>query len=396
MVNLHRERDHLFMKHVAILLTNRANLARSQTVIEHLSGSSDCRVTILACSSFVLEKFGRPVDLIRHYPNTSLIEITSNVEGETLETQAKSTGLLLIELSSILHRERPDAVVVVADRFEILAGAISAAYQNIPVVHIQGGEVSGNIDDRVRNAVSMLSDLHFPCSEPARGRLETMTGRRGEIVNHGCPAMDLVHAQLPSDPWKVLDRYSHVGHAPQSGTPYLLLVFHPETDLYEQARARAEAFLATMTRPEIGMHLVMLWPNVDAGSDAVAKEIRRLRESNINLPLAVYKHFAPEDYLDVMRGASALVGNSSSFLREGLHLGKPAVVVGVRQANRDTGDNVVFAADLGADLVARVREALRRQVTPGTMYGVGSAGEGIASDILRFIETRQLVYEGAA
>ncbi len=384
------------MKHIAILLTNRANLARSQTVIEHLSRSNDCRITILACSSFVLEKFGRPVELIRHYPNTSLIEITSNVEGETLETQAKSTGLLLIELSSILHYEKPDALVVVADRFEILAGAISAAYQNIPVVHIQGGEVSGNIDDRVRNAVSMLSDLHFPCSEPALVRLERMAGRRGDIINHGCPAMDLVHTHEPNDPWKVLDRYSYVGNAPRPGTPYLLVVFHPETDLYEQARARAESFLAAMTSAEIGMNLVMLWPNVDAGSDAVAKEIRRLRESHINLPLAVYKHFAPEDYLDVMRGASVLVGNSSSFLREGLHLGKPAVVVGVRQANRDAGDNVVFAADLGADIVVRVREALRRKVTPGTMYGVGRAGEGIAREILRFIETRQLAYESAS
>lgn len=378
------------MKHIAILLANRANLARSQTVIEHLSRSNDCRITIFACSSFVLEKFGRPVDLIRHYPNTSLIEITSNVEGETLETQAKSTGLLLIELASILHREKPDAFVLVADRFEILAGAISAAYQNIPVVHIQGGEVSGNIDDRVRNAVSMLSDLHFPCSEPALARLERMAGRRGDIINHGCPAMDLVHAHEPNDPWKVLDRCSKVGNAPRSGTPYLLLVFHPETDLYEQARARAESFLAAMTSAEIGMNLVMLWPNVDAGSDAVAKAIRRLRELNINLPLAIYKHFTPEDYLDVMRGASALVGNSSSFLREGLHLGKPAVVVGVRQANRDAGENVVFADDLGANLVSRVREAIRRQVTPGTMYGVGRAGEGIARDVLRFVGSRYL------
>ncbi len=384
------------MKHIAILLTNRANLARSQTVIENLSNSGKCRMTILACSSFVLEKFGRAVNLIRDYPNTTLIEITSNVEGESLETQAKSTGLLLIELSSILHRERPDALVVVADRFEIVAGAIGAAYQNIPVVHIQGGEVSGNIDDRVRNAVSMLSDLHFPCSYPALRRLETMAGRRGEIINHGCPAMDLVHAHVPVDPWKVLQSYSHVGYSPSPGTPYLLLVFHPETELYEQAQARAEAFLAAMTNPEIGMHLVMLWPNVDAGSDAVAKEIRRLRESNRNLPLAVYKHFTPEDYLDVMRGASVLVGNSSSFLREGLHLGKPAVVVGARQANRDAGDNVVFAADLGTDLVMKVREALEREVVPGSMYGIGQAGKNIAADILRFVDTPSSVHESMA
>jgi len=373
------------MKHIAILLTNRANLARSQTVIKHLARSGECRITLLACSSFVLEKFGRAVNLIHDYPNTSLIEITSNVEGESLETQAKSTGLLLIELSSILHRDRPDVLVVVADRFEILAGAIGAAYQNIPVVHIQGGEVSGNIDDRVRNAVSMLSDLHFPCSLPAQQRLETMTGRRGKVINHGCPAIDLMHAHVPVDPWSVLKSCPHVGLTPSPGTPYLLLVFHPETELYNQAQTRAEAFLSAMADPEIGLHLVMLWPNIDAGSDAVAKAIRRKREAQSDLRLAVYKHFTPEDYLDVMRGASVLVGNSSSFLREGLHLGKPAVVVGARQASRDAGDNVVFAADLGSDLVMRVRQALEREVAPGSMYGLGQAGKKIAADILRFV-----------
>jgi UDP-hydrolysing UDP-N-acetyl-D-glucosamine 2-epimerase len=377
------------MKNISILLTNRANLARCQTIIEHLSSAGDCRVTLLACSSFVLDKFGRAVDLLPKYPNTSLIEITSNIEGETLETQAKSTGLLLIELSSILNRERPDALVVVADRFEVLAGAIAASYQNIPLVHIQGGEVSGNIDDRVRNSVSMLSDLHFPCSDSALQRLKAMAGRRGDVFNYGCPAIDLLHLRAPIDPWNVLDRYSHVGRAPGPGIPYLLLVFHPETELYEHARARSASFLATMTGPEIGMPIVMLWPNVDAGSDAVAKEIRSLREANGNLPLAIYKHFAPEDYLDVMRGASVLVGNSSSFLREGLHLGKPSVVVGARQANRDAGDNVIYAADLGADLILRVHEALRRKVMPASIYGHGRAGEQIAAGILRFVETRR-------
>lgn len=381
------------MKHIAILLTNRANLARSQTIIEHLSNSNNCRITILACSSFVLEKFGRAVDLFPKYPNTSVIEIASNVEGETLETQAKSTGLLLMEIASILNRDRPDVLVVVADRFEVLAGAVGAAYQNIPVVHIQGGEVSGNIDDRVRNAVSMLSDLHFPCSEFALKRLEGMSGRRGEVMNYGCPAMDLLHAHVPSDPWELLQQYSHVGHAPTKGTPYLLLVFHPETELYIHARTRARTFLATMTGTQINMHLVMLWPNVDAGSDAVAKEIRGMREANTNLPLAVYKHFAPEDYIDVMRGASVLVGNSSSFLREGLHLGKPAVIVGSRQANRDAGDNVVYSKDMGDDLVKHVREALQRRVTPDSMYGVGRAGEQIAAEILRFVDARRAAYE---
>lgn len=374
---------------IAILLANRANLARSQTLIDALCASGVCDVTVLACSSFVLEKFGRPVDMLAPHPRCRVVEIMSNLEGETLETQAKSTGLLLLEMSAVLKRERVDALIVVADRYEVMAGAIAASYQNIPLIHIQGGEVSGNIDDRVRNAVSMLSDLHFPCSEMARRRLEAMMGRRGTVLNHGCPAMDLVHAHIPSDPWDLLQRYSHVGHPPPKGAPYLLLVFHPETELYEQVRSRTETFLRTMTSTRIGMHLVQLWPNVDAGSDAVAKSIRILREHQPDLPLAVYKHFSAQHYLDIMAGASALVGNSSSFLREGTHMGKPAVVVGARQANRDQGKNVVYAADLEEDLTTKVLDAVERHVEPEYFYGDGNAGKRISVEILDFVAKRR-------
>lgn len=377
------------MKHIAVLLANRANLARSKTVIQHLAKSDECRITILACSSFVLEKFGRPVSLIPSHPNVSVVELFSNVEGETLETQVKSTGLLIIELSSILHRISPDLLVLIADRYEILAGAISASYQNIPVVHIQGGEISGNIDDRVRNSVSMMSDLHFPCSNLAFQRLKKMEGRKGPVINHGCPAMDLIYTRETKNPWEVLRNNSHVGNTPEPGAPYLLLIFHPETDLYEQAQARTREFLEAMASPEVGMNLVMLWPNVDAGSDAVAKEIRRFREANRNFPLAVYKHFESEEYLDVMSGASVLVGNSSSFLREGLHLGKPAVIAGVRQTNRDTGKNAIIANDLGNDLVGKVLNSMGRKVSPEPMYGNGESGQNIAKDILRFGDSQR-------
>ena len=372
---------------IAALIANRANLARSLTVLEALSEMPGVELVVIACSSFVLEKFGRPVDGMPKLRGMKVIEVFSNIEGETLETQAKSTGLLITELAGILKREEVTSLIVVADRFEVVCGAIAASYQNIPLIHIQGGEVSGNIDDKVRNAVTMFADLHFPCSAPANDRLSTMTGRKGAVHQYGCPAMDLVYRHEYSPPVDVLRSYSHVGHLPEPGEPYTLVVFHPETELYDEARARAAQLLDTICG--LPDHtIVMLWPNIDAGSDAVAKSIRVFRERNPDAKLSVFKHLSADNYLDVMMGAQILVGNSSSFLREGAHLAKPAVVVGVRQSGRDTGENVIIAPDLGEVLKQSILEARTMRPKASSMYGTGDAGERIAQEIVGFLAKR--------
>ena len=114
------------------------------------------------------------------------------VDGENLITQSKSTGLGIIEISTAFQELKPDIVVTVADRFETMATAIAASYMNIPLAHIQGGEVSGNIDEKVRHAISKLSDIHFPATKLSKERLMKMGEKEDSIFNYGCPAMDLI------------------------------------------------------------------------------------------------------------------------------------------------------------------------------------------------------------
>ena len=118
-----------------------------------------------------LEKYGNAVSIIEKDGKYPLVKLMTNIDGTTLQTQAISTSLVISSLSQRLENDRLTALLVVADRFEVLGGAISAAYMNIPLVHIQGGEVSGNIDNKVRYATSALADLHFPCSFEAYNRL---------------------------------------------------------------------------------------------------------------------------------------------------------------------------------------------------------------------------------
>ena len=188
---------------------------------------------MIVAASTLLERFGKAVDIIKadgFTPNHYLYYV---IEGETLTTQAKSTGLGVVELSTAFENLKPDMVVTVADRFETMATAISATYMNIPLAHIQGGEISGNIDDRVRHAITKLADIHFPCTEESKERLIRMGEDPDFIFNYGCPAMDILHHEdLAIDNTTFNQRYGGVGYPIDWQKPYILMVQHPVTTSY--------------------------------------------------------------------------------------------------------------------------------------------------------------------
>jgi UDP-hydrolysing UDP-N-acetyl-D-glucosamine 2-epimerase len=304
------------------------------------------------------------------------------VESETLLTQTLSTGYLTSQLAPYFDEDKLDCLVVVADRFEILAGAIAATYQNIPLVHIQGGEISGNIDDKVRNGVSSLSDLHFPCTKKAFSRLLSNPFVRGEVYFYGCPAMDLVFRRNPGNIDEILKNTSHTGPDKNPGECYNLVIYHPETDNFENADALASTFFEKIFEASKFKHYVVLWPNIDAGSDVLAKAIRRLREKNNNANISFYKNFSAENFIDVLSNANILIGNSSSFIREGEVLNKKALIIGQRQNGRDFGPNVKLLASLSEVSIETLNSKPEEENLISNDYGKGDSGSLIASEIL--------------
>ena len=367
-------------RNVCVVVTSRANYARVKTVLRHLVAYESTHLQLIVSASALLARFGTPIDVIRSDGFEIERELFCILEGDTLETQAKSTAMGILELSTAFSQLKPDVVVTVADRFETMATAISASYMNIPLAHIQGGEVSGNIDDRVRHAITKLSDLHFPSTKQSRERLIKMGEDPQSIFNFGCPAMDLL-----------LDHDLGIGNAKMTAKmgigpptdwskPYILMVQHPVTCSFGEGRCQVIETLEALKGLKI--QKIVLWPNVDAGSDHVSKGIRVFRENNSTESFHYYKNFTPEDYAAILNNASVLVGNSSSFIREGSFLGVPAVIVGDRQENREHGSNVQFSP-YGK---APVREAVLSQLEhgryePEPLFGHGNAGQRIAETL---------------
>lgn len=370
---------------ICVVVASRANYGRVKYLLKAIQNDPMLELQLVVGASVLLYRFGKAIDVIRNDGFEPVRKIYYVVEGETLTTQAKSTGLGIVELSTAFEDLAPDIVVTVADRFETMATAVAATYLNIPLAHLQGGEITGNIDERVRHAISKLADIHFPSTEQSRERLIRMGEQPERIFNFGCPAMDiLAHEDLSIDD-TIMARYGGVGAPMAWSKPYVLMVQHPVTTSYGEGHRQVQQTLDALNR--IGhVQKVVLWPNIDAGSDDISKCIRVFRENHREAPFHYYRNFSPEDYARVLNNAVCCVGNSSSFIREGSFLGVPAVLVGDRQEGREHGQNVISAGyDAGEIHRAVVRQIDHGRYASEKLFGFGNAGQLIAEK-LRDIE----------
>ena len=380
-------------RRICVVINNRANYGRIKSALTAIKADPRLELQLLVGSSTLLDRFGEAKLVIERDGFAIDAAFYSIIEGENPTTMAKSTGLAIIELSTLFDRLKPDIVLTIADRFETLSTAIAASYMNIPVAHTQGGEVTGSIDESVRHAVTKLAHLHFPATELAAEYVRRMGEPAHTVHWVGCPSIDLLGELDLTLPRDLFDRYGGVG-APIDGTkPYLLVLQHPVTTEYGSGLAQIQQTLAAVD--SVGMQAVWLWPNVDAGSDDVSRGLRIHRERCPDSPIRMFKNFSVEDYSRLIANAACQIGNSSSALREGAFLGVPAVNVGTRQHGREHGANVMFA---GYD-AGEIEAAIRRQVKHGryprsTLFGNGQAGAKIA-EVLATAEIKiqkQLAY----
>jgi UDP-hydrolysing UDP-N-acetyl-D-glucosamine 2-epimerase len=368
---------------ICVVITARPSYARIRTAMEAMRDHPDIDLKVVVSATMVLERFGTASNIVEADGFEVEHKIFCMLEGGTLLTNAKSTGLSVVELSSVFDEMRPDAILTIADRFETLATAIAASYLNIPLIHVQGGEISGNIDNKVRNAVTKLADLHLVSSEPAAKRVIGMGEEEGRVFVTGCPSIDIA-AQVAKDPElrsDFIDHYRGVGHVfdlPEKG--FFVVLQHPVTTETESALDQVNVTLNAVA--EVGVPTVWFWPNVDAGTDSVSKGIRAFRDNVDPENIHFFKNVTPDDFLRLVNRSAGIIGNSSVGIRECAYLGVPAINLGNRQQNRDRGANCI---DLPHDK-EKIKAEMRRLLSDGRpksdhLYGEGDAGEKIA-DIL--------------
>lgn len=198
---------------VCVVVTARPSYSRIKTALKAIHAHPKLELQLVVAASALLDRYGTAVEHIEKDGFQVSAKVFNVLEGEDLTAAAKTTGIGIIELSSVFMRLQPDMVVTVADRFETMATALSAAYMNIPLVHVQGGEVTGNIDEKVRHAITKLADIHLVSSAKAKERLVKMGEDPSSVYLTGCPSIDIANgvARQPHLDFDPLEKYGGVG-----------------------------------------------------------------------------------------------------------------------------------------------------------------------------------------
>lgn len=365
-------------RRIAVILVDRANYGRLKPVMMAIKEHPQLELVVVCSGTMVLDRFDRPVRVVRQDGFDVSAEIYIELEGSTPSTMAKSLGFGIIEFSSEFARVDPDVVLVIGDRYEGLAAALAASYMNLCLAHIQGGEVSGSIDESARHCISKLAQFHFPSTQRSADFLVRMGELPDTVFHVGCPSGDIAHSLDKRLPIDIFD--DGLGAPIDTSKPYMLVVFHPVTTHFGDAGESVEEVL--LACEELGQQVVWLWPNIDAGSDRVSAAIRRFRENRHPGWLRLVKNFPPDDYLRVLGNATCAIGNSSSFVRDSSFFGTPVVLVGDRQDSRECAENVLKSPCERNSIVAAIRaQAVRGRYAPSQLYGDGNASRRIADHL---------------
>ena len=332
------------MDRIAVVVTARSSYARIKTALEAMETHPDLDVTALVMQSATMPKYG---EVAEDYP-CKAIKVPIYPDRSMSPSWRVSEQLVYLDEKV----KEFDAVVCIADRYEQLATAIAASYNNVPLVHIQGGEITGNLDNKVRHAITQLADLHLVSTKASAERARTMLRNyHADVYVTGCPAIDLCQRVTPSTELPVMALY------------------HPDTNvngtINQEALSIVKELRADVTR----------WygPNIDPGNEDITQAIGHWNEE-------------PTTFLERLAGTSCLVGNSSAGIREASYFGTPVVNIGQRQQGRERGPNVL---DVGYD-IDEIRAAMEKQIAHGPyessdLYGKGDAGPEIARRVAEWL-----------
>ena len=360
---------------ICFVIVNRANYGRVKLLMNEIKKRKNLELQVVLVSSPLLKKYGQLDDIIKKDGFKINASFFTHVEGENLHTMTKSTALCLLELSSCFKSLSPDIVFTIGDRYESLATAIAASYSNIYLCHLQGGELSGSIDDNVRHAVTKLSNLHLVATERAKKIVKLMGENPKNVFNVGCPSIDLIK-KINFKKKIDLSKYKYgVGHKLDLSQPYIVILLHPVTTDYLRNLDLINNVLKTVLK--LRTQVVWLWPNNDAGANFLTKKIRSFREKNKEIKINFFTNLETEDYLKLIKNSECLVGNSSSGIRESSFLCVPTVNIGERQYLRERGNNVIDVQEKSEKIFDAIKKISQKKIKKSHLYGAGNTSKKI-------------------
>jgi UDP-N-acetylglucosamine 2-epimerase (non-hydrolysing)/GDP/UDP-N,N'-diacetylbacillosamine 2-epimerase (hydrolysing) len=294
---------------------------------------------------------------------------------------AKSLGEGVIQFAKIFKKVKPDINLILGDRDEMLASAIAAYHMNIPNAHIHGGDVSRNIDEYTRHAITKISNIHFPSTEKSKRRIVKMGENPKFVFLTGSPSIDELRSNKILNKKQFENKYGF-----QVTKNLIVLIQHPVTTQIANTKKHIQNTLKAIEY--FGYTTIIIAPNSDAGSNTIFQNIRHFAKSH-NF-VKIFPSLPRSDYLYLIKNCGVLVGNSSSGLIEASYFGTPAVNIGIRQQGREKSKNVFDAKSESVISIKRaILRALKKNTKPSYLYGIGNASQ----KIVRRLEKIKLNYE---
>jgi len=368
-------------RRICFPITSRAYYGRSQLLIKKLHAHPDVELELMLGGSILLDKYSRHIaDDIEAGGFAITASLFNVIEGGNHVAMAKTACLTALEFTNGIHAQDPDIVVICGDRFEQLAIAMAAAYLNRTIAHIEGGDVTGSIDESVRHAITKLAHVHFVTNGDAERRVLAMGEDPRYVFNTG--SLDVEQAARVETPItnEIVNGYG-VGDTVDVTQPFLMVIQHPVTTETDN-RQHLETTLRAIAM--LDMPVIWFWPNVDAGTGEMAERLRHFREHPEpgHARIRFITNVPADEFVALLKVTACVVGNSSAGIKECSYLGTPVVNTGGRQQGRLHGDNVVHVP-YDADEICRAVAAQVRhgRYPPSLIYYKPEASQTIV-DIL--------------
>ncbi len=365
------------MRTVCVLTGTRAEYGLLKPSLKRIQNDNSLELQTIVTGTHLSPRHGNTVSELQNdgIPVDEQVQIL--MEGDGRIPMAKSIGLGVLGFSEALGKLSPDVLLLLGDRVEVLAGAMTAAYMYIPVAHIHGGDAATGvgIDDIARHAITKLSHIHFPASDKSYERIRRLGEPEWRIKTVGAPGLDAILTGDFADANELYSEYSI-----SADDNLLLVLFHPETMNPDRAGSQYRTLISGIK--SIDAEKIIIYPNADPGSDQIIEEIESLRgEPSFH----IFKNIPRKKFLGLMSIADAMVGNSSSGIIEAPSLGLPFVEVGQRQTDRERGDNVMSVGFEPQEIYNQVRKCLddpefrARIESSDNPYDKGGCAENIVS-----------------
>lgn len=367
-------------KTICVALTNRTNYSKLKTTLIELSKYQSVKFYIVLSSSILLERYGSGYRDIENDGFEIDKKIDCALLNDSHEAMAKTIGLSVVEHATYFGQRNPDLLLIVGDRYDMLAPVIAAGTMNIPIAHIQGGELSGTIDNVIRDVLTKFATLHFVATEKSAKNIVSYGIDAKNVFNFGCPAVEYI-SKLPTghqfEPTKLSKKFKRPINI-NSNEKFLVVMVHPDTT--NPNDVNMPRILEIVEKS--GVKAFVFYPNIDANNTDIVSSIAR---HNNNPHFFMVRHMPLEDYIYTLAHCACLIGNTSSGIRESASFGVPFLNVGDRQVGRERNANTIDVGDDYELLEKEVLKQISNRFEPNNIYYQADCSKRIVAEIARYI-----------